>query len=138
AFILPSDDQSFNTINSELQAIRALSGKYVGSITVLKPTDGPPSGCAVFVPSPSAAVFLEVKGRVDLDVEIKKARTKMQKAAESAAKQRKLLEAPDFEEKVSKAVRDIEHGRLQEFLAEQKNYEQSIEQFEKLKLDEKV
>ncbi|KAF1813777.1 valyl-tRNA synthetase-like protein [Eremomyces bilateralis CBS 781.70] len=137
AFVLPSDDKSYSIINSELQAIRALSSKGVSSITILAPTTSPPTGCAVFVPSPSAAVFLEVKGRVNIDAEIKKAQTKMQKAADNATKQRKLLEAPDFEEKASKAVRDVEQGRLGEFLAEQKNYEQSIEQFEKLKLDER-
>ena len=38
-------------------------------------------------------------------------------------------------DKVSPAVQEMEKGRLAEFVAQEQNYAQSIQQFEKLKLD---
>jgi valyl-tRNA synthetase len=79
-------------------------------------------------------VFLEVKGRVDLDEEITKATTKLKKASDGAVKQRKVLSDADFLAKVSPAVQEVEKGKLEEFLAQERNYEKSIEQFQQLKL----
>lgn len=136
AFVRITNEKDYQTATSELQSIRALSGKGVSSISVLSESDSPPTGCAVFVVSANAAVFVEVRGRVDIGAEIEKAKTQLQRAVEAAEKQRKVLHAPDFEEKVSEAVRSTEKSKLQDILAEQRNYEQSIEQFEKLKLEE--
>jgi valyl-tRNA synthetase len=75
-----------------------------------------------------------VKGLVDLDEEIKKAQTKLKKASEIASKQRKALNDPDFVTKVSPAVQELEKAKLEEVLAQERNYEQSIAQFQQLKL----
>ncbi|TKA78490.1 Valine--tRNA ligase, mitochondrial [Cryomyces minteri] len=134
AFVQCADTTSYETAKSEIQSIKSLSGKGVSSVSVLSKDEPTPTGCAVFAVSSSAAVFLEVKGRVDVDQEIKKAQLKMKKAADGAQKQRKVLEAEGFEEKVSSAVLEAEKKKLADLLAEEKNYEGSIEQFERLKL----
>ena len=134
-YVQALDATSYKTASAEVQSIRALSGKGVTHIEVLSVSQPAPTGCAVFAVSASAAVFLEVKGRVDIDVEITKAQTKMKKAAEGATKQRKILDAPDFADKVSEAVKEAESKKLEDLLVEQRNYERSIEQFERLKLE---
>jgi valyl-tRNA synthetase len=133
-FIRAFDDATYDTANDGIQAIRSLSGKGVASIEILPPSKPAPTGCAVAVVSSNAAVFLEVKGRVDLDQEITKATTKLKKASDNAVKQRKVLHDADFLAKVSPAVQEVEKERLEEFLAQERNYEQSIEQFQQLKL----
>lgn len=134
-FIQASEQATHEIMANELQAIRSLSGKGVASIKVLSPSEPSPTGCAVYVVSSTSAVFLEVRGRVNVDDEIAKAQAKMKKAAEAAAKQRKVLDAEDFQTKVSDAVQDEERKKLSEALAAQENYERSIQQFEKLKLE---
>ena len=90
----------------------------------------------VYTVGSSATVFLDIKGRIDVDKEITKAKTRLQKADEAIQKQRKILGAGDFEEKVSEAVKEIEREKLKAAETESKNLERSIEQFEKLKLGE--
>jgi valyl-tRNA synthetase len=118
-----------------LQSLSSLSGKGVGSITILHSRDPTPTGSAVYVVGSSAAVFLEVKGRVDVDDEIKKAQAKLRKASEGAAKQHKIVGDKDFAAKVSQGVLETERAKLDEFETQQRNYERSIEQFSQLKLE---
>ncbi|KAI9662360.1 MAG: valine--tRNA ligase [Bathelium mastoideum] len=136
AYVQALDATSYETAKAEVQSIRALSGKGVAQIAVLSASQPTPTGCAVFAVSASAAVFLEVKGRVNIDTEITKAQTKMKKAADGATKQRKILDASDFTDRVSEAVKAAEQQKLEDLLVEQRNYERSIEQFERLKLDD--
>lgn len=112
-----------------------MSGKGVSSIEVIGSEDPTPTGSAVFVVGATSAVFLEVKGRVNIEEEIKKAQNKLKKASEGAAKQMKILGDKDFEAKVSSGVLETEKAKLEDFRTQEKNYERSIEQFEKLKLD---
>jgi valyl-tRNA synthetase len=133
-FVRAFDDVTYETAENGIQAITSLSGKGVASIKILAPSAPIPTGCAVFVVSATVAVFLEVKGRVDLEEEINKAQNKLKKAADGAARQRKVLNDGDFLAKVSPAVQEIEKSRLDEFLAQERNYEKSIEQFQQLKL----
>lgn len=126
---------AYKIATAETLAIKALAGKGLASISILGPDSAAPTGCAVYSVGATATVFVEVKGRVDLDAEIKKGKDKMKKAAEGVEKQRKLLSAPDFESKVSGAVQEVEKGKLAEFEAEMRNRELSIQQFEQLKLE---
>ncbi|KAJ9648518.1 Valine--tRNA ligase, mitochondrial [Coniosporium tulheliwenetii] len=136
-FVQTFDEDSYKTAKENIQSIRSLVGKGVASLEIVSKDESTPTGCAVFAVSSSAAVFLEVKGRVgNIEEEIKKAEVKLKKAADGAVKQRKIINAPDFKEKVSEAVQEAEEKKLADFLAEQRNYEQSIEQFEQLKLAE--
>jgi len=81
-------------------------------------------------------VFLKLPSdNLNLDEEISKAQNKMKKVADSVSKQRKLVDAPDFKEKVSSAVQEEENKKLAEMMAQQSNYERTIEQFHQLKLE---
>lgn len=84
--------------------------------------------------STDAAVFLKLQGDINIDEEISKAQAKLKKAAESVVKQRKLVETEEFKEKVSSAVQEEEGKKLMEMEAVQRNYEKTIQQFEKMKL----
>ena len=129
------DETTFKTLGSEHSSVRSLSGRDIASIDILSPDKATPNGCAVNVASAACAVFLEVRGHIQPEDEIAKAQKKLKTASEGAAKQRKVMSDPDWVEKVSPAVQEIEKARLEEYLAQERNYEQSIQQFEKLKLD---
>ena len=76
-----------------------------------------------------------MQGRVDIDAEIQKAKAKVQRASDAASKQQKILNDPAYQQKVSEALQEVERKRLADFEAEMRNFEESIQQFERLKLD---
>ncbi|KAI9757995.1 MAG: Valine--tRNA ligase, mitochondrial [Chaenotheca gracillima] len=134
-FIQTYDQTSYETAKAQLQSIKSLCGKGVGSIDVLSKDDEKPTGCVVFAVSSSAAVFLHVKGRVDIDAEITKAKSKLQKASEIATRQQKILNDPAYQQKASQELQEQERKKLADSEAEMRNYEESIHQFETLKLE---
>jgi valyl-tRNA synthetase len=134
-YVLATGSTSHSTISAQVQAIRSLSGKGLNDVTILAESDAPPTGCAVYVADTEVAVFLEVKGKIDVQDEIDKAKTKLKKASEGAAKLTKLLGDASFKEKVSSAVFEAEEQKLDGFKAQKENYERSLEQFETLKLE---
>lgn len=134
-FVKAFDEKTFETLKSEHSSLKSLSGRGIASIDILSPEKATPNGCAVNVASAACAVFLEVRGHIQPEDEIAKAQKKLKAASESAAKQRKVMSEPEWIEKVSPAVQEVEKARLEEYLAQKRNYEQSIQQFEKLKLD---
>ncbi|KAF2155801.1 valyl-tRNA synthetase-like protein [Myriangium duriaei CBS 260.36] len=135
AFVHCTDKTSHSTAVDNQSAIRTLAGRGVSELTVLSPSDTIPAGSAVFGVSSSAAVYLTIAGRVDIDAEITKAKSKLQKASDGVRKQKKVLDAEGFESKVSYQVLETEKEKLRDLQAEVGNYEKSVEQFEKLKLD---
>lgn len=137
AYVQTSDARTHETASSQLQSIKSLSGKHFSSITILSPSDPAPTGSAVYAVSASTAVFLDVRGHVNIDEEISKAQQKMKKASDSAAKQKKLIGSDEFKQKVSAAVQEEEQKKLDEFVAVQQNYEKTIAQFQTLKLESK-
>ncbi|KAI9808401.1 MAG: hypothetical protein M1826_004177 [Phylliscum demangeonii] len=134
-YIQTYDDVTDQTIRRQLQSITSLSGKGVESMAVLSPSDGRPTGCVVFAVSSSVAVFLHVKGRVDIDVEIAKAQSKLRKASEGATRQRKIVNDPGYQQKVEPQLQEVEQKKLRDLEAEARNYEESMRQFERLKLE---
>ncbi|KAK6615183.1 valyl-tRNA synthetase, partial [Botrytis cinerea] len=134
-FVQAYDTTSHSTITSQVQSIKSLSGKGVSSLEVLSSTDARPAGCVVFSISSAAAVFLHVKGRVNIDGEIEKAAKKLEKTRTGIEKQRKLLDDPAYQEKVSKELQEIERKKLGDLETEQRGFEETIKQFETLKLE---
>lgn len=118
-----------------MQSIKSLSGKGISDITVLSSSDARPAGCVVFPVSSAAAVFLHVKGRVDIDGEIQKASKKLEKIRAGVEKQRKILIDPSYKEKVSEELQNLEKKKLADLEAEQSGFEETIKQFEVLKLE---
>jgi valyl-tRNA synthetase len=137
-FIQSSDDSTHALLSTStsLPTIRSLAGKAVSSISILSSSYPAPTGCAVYTLGASATVFLDIKGRVDIDKEISKAKDRLKKATEAVTRQKKILGEEGFEEKVSDVVKEIEKEKLRTAEAETRNWEMSIQQFEKLKISE--
>lgn len=89
----------------------------------------------VFSVSASAAVFLHVKGRVDIDGEIQKATKKLDKTRAAIERQNKILNDPAYTEKVSEQLQEVEKKKLADLETERKAFEETIKQFETLKLE---
>lgn len=136
-YIQPLDDAARKTLeaSTSLPSIRSLAGKTVSEVTILSSSDPLPTGCAVYTIGSAATAFLDVKGRIEVDKEITKAQDRLKKANETVEKQRKIMDA-DWEEKVSDVVKEQEKEKLRAAEIEGKNWQASIEQFEKLKLSE--
>ena len=135
-YIQPSNRTAATTCESQLASIRSLGGKAMtnGSIKVLAHDDSTPSGCVVQSISASAAVYLLVKGRIDIEAEIEKAKTRLAKASEAVEKQRKIVNGEHFGKRPVE-VQESERQRLVDRRAEIEVLEASVGQFERLKLE---
>jgi len=129
------DDGSHRTATAQIPAIRALAGKGATAISVVDGAAARPAGSVAFAVSSSAAVFLHVRGRVDLDAEVVKARARLARAAAAAAKSAKLQADPGYIDKVAAATRDADARRLADQESEVRHLEETIRQFEALKLE---
>ena len=129
---------SLTTCKAELPSITTLAGKAVtsgGSISILSATDPKPKGCVVSPVNKSVSVFLEIKGRVDIDAEIKKAMKKLGIANEGIKKQRGMLDDEGFQRKVKEELKEVERRKLEDYEAEVRELEGSVQRFEELKLE---
>jgi valyl-tRNA synthetase len=70
-----------------------------------------------------------------LDAEINKAQKKLEKSKIQKQKQEKILRDPGYKEKVSAAVREQDEQRLADAEQEVLSFEETIKQFEQLKLE---
>lgn len=118
-----------------MTSIKSLSGKGVTSIDVLSSDKPRPQGCVAFPVGSNAAVFLHVKGLVDLDAEITKAAKKLEKTRANIDKQRKMVTDPGYLEKVAVATQQQDKQKLVDLETEAKGFEGTIEQFKQLKLE---
>lgn len=135
-YIQSLTDAAHSTLSAStsLPSIRSLAGKTVAEISILSPSDPAPTGCAVYTIGSSATAYLDVKGRIEIDKEITKAQDRLAKANDTIARQKKIMD-PEWEEKVSDVVKDQERSKLRDAETEARNWQASIEQFEKLKLE---
>ncbi|KAF2204598.1 valyl-tRNA synthetase-like protein, partial [Delitschia confertaspora ATCC 74209] len=131
---LDKDTHTLLSASTSLPSIRALTGKSISEITILSESDPSPTGCAVYTIGSSATAFLDIRGRVDIDKEISKAQERLKKASEVVQKQKKIMGEEGWEEKVSGAVKEMERERLRGAEVESRNWEMSIQQFERLKI----
>ncbi len=76
-----------------------------------------------------------MKGRIDIDAEIQKARTRLDKASEGVSKQRKIIEGLEKVGKMEGEVGEAERRRLEDARKEVEVLEGSMGQFERLKLE---
>jgi valyl-tRNA synthetase len=137
AFIKASTAASLDKVSAQLQTIKTLSGKGISEVTILGPDAdeaSAPKGCAVYVVSADVAVLLQVSTQIkDLDAEIKKINTKLQKTDIVIKKQQELMGREGFE-KVSDVVLTAEKKKLADAEAAKENYERTLAEFSKLKL----
>ncbi|KAF2099436.1 valyl-tRNA synthetase-like protein [Rhizodiscina lignyota] len=135
AFVHCLTPTAYDTAKTQPQSIRSLSGKGLSNLSILSPSDPTPTGCAVFVVSADAAIFLDVKGRVDVNTEISKLQGKLKKANDAVTKQKKITDSEDFKANASEAVMEEERRKVADLETEIRNFESTIGQFERLKLE---
>ena len=137
-FVKAQSAESYKKAKAQEHSMQALSGKTISEVHVVGPDAADteiPRGCAVAVVSADLVVLLDVAERIsDVDGEIKKVRTKLQRTQGVAQKQREVLGREGFEDKVSEVVRAGEQKKLEDALAAAENYEKTIAEFEKLKI----
>lgn len=129
-----SSSETKKTISEQEAFILSLV-KAANKLEVLGADDKVPSGSVVFVVSPEVSVFAIVKGHVDFDAEIEKAKVKIAKAEKSKAQLEKQVNVKDYETKVRPDVREANQKRLENFGAEISGLQAVVDTFEKLKLD---
>ncbi|KAF7546042.1 hypothetical protein G7046_g9425 [Stylonectria norvegica] len=112
------NETSLATCQEQVSSIKSLSGKGIKDVEIL---------------TPSAS--RRPDGRVDIDAEIAKAQKKLDKAKSSVLKQEKILADPTYVEKVSAAVQETDEKRLADAKQELNSFEETIKQFEQLKLE---
>ena len=76
-----------------------------------------------------------MKGRVDIDGEISKASKKLEKTKMGIERQKKILGDKGYKEKVSEELQEVERRKLGDLEAESRGFEETIRQFEGLKLE---
>ncbi|KAG7821184.1 hypothetical protein KL928_001268 [Ogataea angusta] len=108
--------------------------KAVDGITVVSDVKDIPDGCALAAVVPGCNVHLLVKGMVDLDKEIEKVVKKLDKAKGALNNLEKMINAPDYEKKVSKEVQEKNKTTRSNQLAEIEGFEATIKNLERLKL----
>ena len=126
---------SLETVKAQVPAILSLCGKGVVDIKVLDATAPRPAGCVAYPVSSSAAVLLHVKGRVDMDAEIEKAKKKAARIRATIEKQTKIFADPGYKEKVTLAIQEADRKKVADMEAEARGFEETIKQFEQLKLE---
>jgi valyl-tRNA synthetase len=135
-YIQSLDESAHNTLSSSafLPSIKSLAGKTVSNISILSPSDPAPTGCAVYTVGSSATAYLDVKSRIEIDKEITKAQKRLTKANGTITRQKKIMDN-EWEAKVSDVVKEQERSKLKDAETEARNWQASIEQFERLKLE---
>ena len=105
------------------------------SITILSDSKDPkPTGCVVQAVNAEAAVYLLIKGRVDIGAEIDKAKGRLEKASQAVAKQRKLRDGDGWG-KMRREAQESEERKLEDATKEVEVLQGSVTQFERLKLE---
>ena len=136
--IVLSSTSALDTCRAQLPSIRSLGGKAMttasASLSVLSDRDPKPMGCVVQAVNAEAAVYLVIKGRVDIDAEIAKAKTRLEKASQGVAKQRKIRDGDGWG-KMKKEAQESEEKKLGDAEKEVEVLEGSVAQFERLKLE---
>ena len=138
AFVKANTADSYASVEPQGLGIKALSGKGITELKIVgpdSPADSIPNGCAIYVISADVVVMLDVAaGITDVEAEIKKLRSKLQKSEVASAKQRELIAKEGFWDNASDVVRSMEQKRMTDADAASENYRRTIEQFEKMSL----
>ncbi|KAL8987545.1 MAG: hypothetical protein Q9177_003253 [Variospora cf. flavescens] len=130
------------TLDAELQSLRSLCGKAVApadsgsTITILSASDAKPTGCVAQSVSAAATVLMHVKGKIDLDAEIDKAKQKLQTVTMSIKKQRDILKGMEGKDAVKDSVKEVEKRKLENGEAEVELLRGVVERFEALRLEQ--
>ncbi|MCJ1272728.1 hypothetical protein MMC21_000515 [Puttea exsequens] len=132
------DPRSLDIAREQEPAIKALGSKAMAgphaSLSFLAAHESKPSGCVAQTISASAAAYLSVKGRLDVEREIEKAKERLGRANEGVKKQKRVLEGLEGVGKVG-WVLENERRKGEDGRAEVKVLEGVLGELEALKLE---
>lgn len=134
AYVSGSTAADLALLKAEAKHIEALSGKGLRSLSILEETDDLPAGCAVFPVSLAVTVYLDIGTNTDVSDLIQKTQARLTKLADLVNRQRKLMAAEGWADKVSTAVKHSEEEKLSQADAQMRSLVSSIEQFRRLEI----
>ncbi|KAL2408088.1 Valine-tRNA ligase, mitochondrial [Exophiala dermatitidis] len=111
-FIQTHTTTARGTLMAQLQSIKSLAGKGVPGIAIIDVGAPNPGGCVAFPVAADATVLLHVKGRADIDAEISKASTKLQRVCGSIRSQSQRLSAHGYMENATEEVVELDKRKL--------------------------
>ncbi|KAG5359742.1 Valine--tRNA ligase [Yarrowia sp. C11] len=129
--IVQGSDAVSKTVGEQTESILSLV-KAANKVQSISSSDSAPDGCVVSVVNPECSVYILVKGLVDLDAEIKKAHTKIEKCEKSKASLEKQMAVKDYETKVRADVQESNTKRYEALTAEIEGLNSMVEDFKKL------
>eukprot|EP00903_Cladosiphon_okamuranus_P022267 g20474.t1 len=95
----------------------------------------PPEGCAVHIIDDQSQVYVQLRGMVDFDAEIKKLKKQLEDKIEpQIASLLKKMEAPGYVDKVPEGVRESNSKKKAEYEAQKESVLKAMQQFEGLKI----
>ncbi|KAL8716730.1 MAG: hypothetical protein Q9225_005971 [Loekoesia sp. 1 TL-2023] len=135
------NDAAQATLASEIKSLRSLCGKAVAptdsgsTITILSASDAQPTGCVAQSVRAVATVLMHVKGKIDLEAEIEKAKKRLQAASMGVIKQGDILKGIVGKEGIKDSVKEEERRKLEDGEAEVGILRGVVERFEALRLE---
>ncbi|KAJ1927587.1 valine--tRNA ligase [Tieghemiomyces parasiticus] len=102
-------------------------------LTIVPPGQAAPAGCAVTTVSDECTAMLLVRGMVDIDGEVNKLRTKLDKTRDQLAAWEKRIQVPNYEKKVRVDVRETNAAKMKSLEAEIETLSDGIANFLSLK-----
>ncbi|KAH7909011.1 tRNA synthetases class I-domain-containing protein [Hygrophoropsis aurantiaca] len=131
-FIHTQTDKETVLFESQASTIVALT-KGCKSAKIVRAVQEVPAGCGSAVVSSTIAVYVLVRGLVDLDAEIAKCTKKLDLVTLSLDKVLKVMSQPDYEVTIPAAVQASNTEKKETLEAEKSTLEMSREMFSKLK-----
>lgn len=136
AHIAALDQTAHDTVSAQLSAIESLCGKVPVHLSILKPGDASPAGCAVFPVSACASVHLDIKDRVqDGGKEAEKSKVRLAAARKGQDDVNSILtELSKVQEKdVTEAMR-AGQSRKRDIEARLRVLEETVVMFEQMQM----
>lgn len=132
-FIESSNAAFFETATSQKESIVSLI-KAIDEVNVVKASSDVPEGAVLQAVNPEVNVHVLVKGHVDIDSEISKTQSKLEKAQKTKEGIEKIMTSKDYEAKANDQAKASNKARFENTLAEIEGLEATIANLERLKL----
>eukprot|EP00904_Undaria_pinnatifida_P012931 jgi/Undpi1/8769/HiC_scaffold_25.g11231.m1 len=140
--ILPSAKAEFYLKSASPERHEIISNQASDFVTLAKAStavpimgEEPPQGCAVHIIDDQSQVYVQLRGLVDFDVEIKKLKKQLDEKIEpQITSLAKKMDAPGYADRVPETVREGNSKKLGEYEAQKESVLKAMQQFEGLKI----
>ncbi|KAI3636492.1 hypothetical protein MIR68_005437 [Amoeboaphelidium protococcarum] len=122
-------------LRDQLQVLKTLCFAKQLDLSVVDSADQVPHGCVHQSIGDMAQTYLMIKGSLDIDAEIKKLQTKMDKLSVQKEQLVKKMNKPEYSAKVRKEAQEADASKMKAFEAEIETIVASIQNFERINND---